>query len=853
MHMMEITETKATAARVKADAVALAAAAKISDLDQEESPESIMLSSMNEEGAKGRTDREVVVPWLRFLWETYRAVLELLHKLPKLEKVYHKICEKAFKFCLDYNRTMEFRRLCDMLRMHLKNMQSSRNQKQAPWEWTSEIVEMHLQTRFHQLEAATTLELWNEAFRTVEDIHGITVAGRKTPKPKLLALFYEKLTRIFLVSGNQLFHAFAWYRYYTLTTEHRKDLKTDDKALYASYVLLSALSVASLKESEHEDPLLVDDDQLTERNQHIANLLDIQVHPSRKSLLSELFAKGLPTDVLPELTGLYEALESQALPEVMVKALAPALQFIKSHAQLNIYSAALQKVVVLRVVQQLGRHNTVVPLSTIKNLLEGVTDMSAIAIEKVIIDGVVRKELSLTLDHATSSVKFITTSTASIVDNQLSQLLIDLTKIKRTIELSNSTIVEKEKSNRLKFFAQITAEADEDNAAIQSRKNLIEQRKIEIERALEEKEKALMAQMSRDDARRQAEEEVRLEQERIKREDEKKRKLQDKEDILRVQKELQRLSVFKDEAQLAALEPAARQALVTEARQELVRAKEDEIRKIVEHARRLDHITRAIRIEAGEVVRKKYEAKLIEDKKLHEQEVDAIIADSKVQHAAQLDEKKRLQKMQGVRSQFEELLLRDQRAAYERKVQQLKAKALKEHRERKVAKARRLMFEEIERQQKEEEYERENQEKEERARVALEQYEALRRKREEDEAAEKAKEAEEDRLREERRLELEQKRQKMIEEKKKAALTQPTPVAAAATVPSTLPGEKEIVFRVPSSVAAATAQVGASSETVTSSAGCSTGGAAPWRPSGARSMAPSVTAAAPVAPVDDWK
>ena len=152
MHMMDLTESEASKARAKADKVSLAAAAKVSDLEQEESPESIMLSSMTEEGAKDRTDREVVLPWLRFLWETYRAVLELLYKLPKLDRVYHKICEKALKFCLDYSRTMEFRRLCDMLRIHLRNMQNSpaRPGKLA-WEWTSDVIELHLQTRFYQV------------------------------------------------------------------------------------------------------------------------------------------------------------------------------------------------------------------------------------------------------------------------------------------------------------------------------------------------------------------------------------------------------------------------------------------------------------------------------------------------------------------------------------------------------------------------------------------------------------------------------------------------------------------------------------------------------------------------------
>ncbi len=47
-------------------------------------PEAVMLSTMTMESEKERADRDIMVPWLRFLWETYRAVLEVLRTMQKV-------------------------------------------------------------------------------------------------------------------------------------------------------------------------------------------------------------------------------------------------------------------------------------------------------------------------------------------------------------------------------------------------------------------------------------------------------------------------------------------------------------------------------------------------------------------------------------------------------------------------------------------------------------------------------------------------------------------------------------------------------------------------------------------------
>jgi len=785
LHLMDLAETRTAAAKQKADRVALAAAAKISDLDVEETPESIMLSGMTEEGTKERTDREVVVPWLRFLWEIYRAVLELLYKNAKLEKVYHKTCEKAFNFCTEYNRNLEFRRLCEMLRQHLEQLQKMagavNNKNRVVWEWTPESVEMQLQTRFYQLEKATSLELWNEGFRTVADIYAIMLLGKKTPKPRLMSVYYEKLQRIFWVSENYLFHAFSCYRYYALTCESRKDLKQEDKSLMASTVLLAALSIPSIKDSTDSSALSLldeydDDETATEKNIQLATLLDFQTNPTRKALLNDIVAKGVLQDVIPELQGLYDILETKFHPLKLASSLVTVIKAIKSHPQLAVYALPLQRVAVLRVVQQLSRVYSNLRIDFVRNLLSCLPDISYNSIEKIMIDGVARKQLQLRIDHREGCMRFSTpTVTASAVENQVTQLGINLKKIasKLAKQLGSADLEVKETSARQEFLRKVAESVEEDRKIIFDRHVMIEQRKQYLE-YLHSKKKEQATLDAANLILEQQQQQIALEQQEAKRrEDERKKKEKEAEEISKLKRELASHNVIKDEATLASLSPEERSKLLEKARMDSAKAKAEEDRRVNEQANRLDHITRALRMEAAVKVPQKYSEQKEADYKAYVLKCEEFTKDFKAKHEQNLIEKARLSKMFNLRLPFEqEQLLPKQKQLYENSLLVARKNAIEEHRQAKIENARRLFDEDMRRIEEEERIERERIDaenkirdeeirlererihKEEENRLAAERAEKIRRQREDDEARQRARELENEKRKKEEDADL---------------------------------------------------------------------------------------------------
>merc|ERR1719424_1880778 len=203
------------------------------DLEAEETPESLMLATIGGSAdSKKRTDRLLVTPALKFLWEAYRTVLDILRNKSKLEELYRDTAAKAFEFCKTYKRAVEFRRLCEILRNHIHSqtkVDPKWKDREPP---TPEALQVHLETRFGQLATAVEMELWQEAYRTVEDVHALTLLMKKPPKPSSMASYHAQLAQVFWVAGNGLFHAYSLTRSYA-TAKSLKAAAPEVRELHA--------------------------------------------------------------------------------------------------------------------------------------------------------------------------------------------------------------------------------------------------------------------------------------------------------------------------------------------------------------------------------------------------------------------------------------------------------------------------------------------------------------------------------------------------------------------------------------------------------------------------------------------
>jgi translation initiation factor 3 subunit A len=784
---IELSEEKVTEAQAKADQVQSsiepqASGTNVDDLEASETPESILLSTVSGEQSKDRTDRAIVTPWLKFLWETYRTVLEILKNNARLEVMYQTTALQAFGFCQKYARKTEFRRLCELLRNHVQSAAKYQSQMHAINLSDPDTLQRHLDTRFQQLNVAVELELWQEAFRSVEDIHTLLSLSKRPAKNIMMANYYEKLTRIFMVSENYLFHAAAWSRYYNLLRQSatliasgqssKKDnpaVSDADMTRAASFVLLSALSIPVISTSRSRGALIDVDEARKNKNQRLTNLLGMSTAPTRAILFKDAMSKGILKRVKPEIRELYQILEVDFHPLSICKKISPILGQIGTDPEMEKYVHPLQQVILTRLFQQLSQVYESVELKFIYQLAQfpDPFKVTTSTIEKFIMNGCKKGDLAIRLDHAsgvltfdsdvfssakalhpgsaagsaeseTSSVQRLQSTPAEIVRSQLVRLSKTLYITCQYVDPSFNAARQQAKVAASQRAAQ---GAEEERRATLERRLIIEKKKELASEAQQKKQKE-------DETRKkiQAQQLLEREQERLKEEqrlrdlkryqDEQKRAKH--ENLVKEVEELKKHKNFDlDGIDIDDLDSDRLRAL----RIEQMTKEKNELNNILRiTGKRIDHLERAFRKEEVKLLAQDYETQKQQDKALYEAYKADLLHKAETKHSEDVALKRRLGRLVSVYESFRKDIQEKRHEQFEKRRKQADREL-----EQAIQKRKREVREKRAREQKaREEAERRAREEEERA------------AREAEEQA--AQEAEKQRKAEEFRQKLEQQR-----------------------------------------------------------------------------------------------
>lgn len=758
---MDAAEKKCSVAKALVDA-------ELDGLDDDDfgaSPQSILLSTMYMDPSKSQRDSAVLLPSLKFLWETYRAVLDILRSNSKLEHVYHVAAQNALRFCRTYRRRMEFRHLTDMLRTHLGNLRqhgnlfdteesSKTSNKVRGWDgWNAESIEMHLQTRFAQLETASVLHRYTEGFRTCEDIFNIlqiSQARRKIdpdappPKAKLMASYYEKLTTLFWVSENYLFHAYAWFKYYALRKEYNRGMSEETTRMLASAVLLAALCIPSLpqqagfknNEKQHGIASTIEDDIVKQKMARMSTLLGFHTrNPTREALLTEIRSKDLLGQVPEYLRKLYFLFEENSDPLIMVEQAQPLLEHLKKEigntiesgdtsddvedTTLGRYVKPLTSVLLLKLIVNLSKAYHTVSIDFLKSLTAGL-EMSFEQVEKSLVLFTQTKALSVRIDHRAGCLRFGDTQLESIMmRSQLTNLSKQLEAISHELRpKDNSEIIER----RAAMYSEIRDSLASEHSRIIERKNLIEQRKELEERVAQEKQRQEERRKAEEEAERRKEEELRIKREHQQREREKQLKIQqelENKEKMRYLEAMGQKAEEISEAQIAAMKT---EELERKHQEEVNRKKEEAERKTKEAAKKLDYLVRAIRIESLPLIRTKYKEKVMKDRERYEHETVEKAKKAKEQWEEDVRDKTALEAFKVFEhiSKFEDLVMAGRKVAHRTICKEAEEAAEVEAEKEKINRARKRRDDERKRiadeeKRAKEEAERRQKEEEERA------------------------------------------------------------------------------------------------------------------------------------------
>lgn len=750
---IELAEEKAEWAKNRA---ASRTTDDVDDLDIVQTPEEILLSAVSSEDQQDRSDRVKLIPWVRFLWEAYRQCLDILKNNVRTESLYHEIAHRAFQFCTKFNRKTEFRKLCDNLRTHMDYLKKTQLSAQTqPTHTQSHMVNlnnpeslaMQLETRLIQLESATQIELWQEAYRATDDIkrYGLMNLNKKPPKPQLMANYYQKLALVFWKADCHLFHAAALFRLFHLTRELKKTITSEEVQRMASKLVIATLTIPIPPNRPDIDKLVDTEENTVETHQrNLASLLGLTtVLPTRSQLVKDLKRMGYLQHAYPPLQDLYRYLEIDFHPLAICERVQGVIQFIEKCedcSDIKNYVGALKNIAILRLLKGVSQVYQTIQYDRLSELCPFA---DSVYLETMVVEAARRNDLQVRIDHRRNSLHFGTELCVSQAEEVIEgphlqsmpseQVRLQLVNTYSTLLRARAMIEPENLENRrgrisVDIMCRYLLNREAEHDAILARHNLIEDRKKQLE---------ILG--------------VRMEQEERLRQEAKQRKLAEEENQRMQLERENRERQIKDRETNQIKTLAEKQKIEASGMKDDLEQAKKEQKELFQKQRRLerkiDHLDRAKRLEEIPLLLDEYERSRELDRKIWEECENQRISDLMVEHEVSKILSQRLCKIST--EAFAAIVNNRHQAIYEAKlatfnqnlervkVQRLEARRLKRAEERRAQwlKEKEKAEEDRRRQKRlrEEEEMRRLKEEEEMRKLKEEEEERKRRREEEDE------------------------------------------------------------------------------------------------------------------------
>jgi len=625
-HLIKLAEQRAESAQKES----IEKIEEIDDLDSGDAPESLLLSVVSGAVPQDRMDRAVLSPWLRFLWDSYRNCLDLLRNNSLVENLYHSIARQSFAFCIKYQRRNEFRKLCDLLRLHLSQLQKNLSAAHGNANQRINIADslsIMQETRLIQLDTAIQMELWQEAYKSTEDLHNLMQLSKekekRSIKPQSYVNYFDKLSLIFWKGGNRLFHSAALLQKYNIYKDMKKSFTGEEASEQATRVLLATLSIA-----EDYDTSSILTKHLDMEDMHLGNvrvlsaLLRLPIAPTRKGILKEIARLNIPEISQGPVGRLYRLMEVDFAPLEVAKLIETELDAINKvgREEFSQYIEPIRAVVATKILKALTNIYEALPIERMSSIIPF---YSRSELEHFLVHITKQRFLKAQVDHREGCIRFgpIDATLAGDVETEYGEtnaykggyesIRIHLMRL---YELLGNSAYELDKNDhktkalerftRLRGIYEYHKEADYERMIL--RKKIIEQHKENNENIRQEKIQQAQLEAAKREEQRRNEEMKKLKEDseeriRIRREEEKK-EIERKIRMERYSQNPIYSQIVKEKGE-EALKDMDPELVLREQRERMDAERREQAIKMLQQERKFDYFVRAFNIEERAIVK----------------------------------------------------------------------------------------------------------------------------------------------------------------------------------------------------------------------------------------------------------